>query len=146
MIDYYGLPEDAPGMKTRPPGVTAVERVRHVEDGIFQDLGSPAHFAPFLALHEFEAWLYSDIEVTASVMLAPDKVQELRQAVGGLNPEEINEGIESAPSKRLLRVFPAFRKALHGPTAAKRMGLDAIRSRCPHFNEWMKRLEQAALA
>lgn len=145
LIDYYGLPEDTPGMKTRPSGVTAVERVRHVEDGIFRDLGSPAHFKPFLALHEFEAWLFSDLEVTASVLLAPDKAHKLRLVVAGLPPEEINEGTETAPSKRLLRVFPEFRKTLHGPTAAKRIGLDVIRSCCPHFNEWMERLERAAL-
>lgn len=146
MIDYYGLPGDAPGMNTRPSGATARERVRHVENGIFQDLGSPVHFAPFLALHEFEAWLFTDIEATAAVIPAPEKARELQLAVVGLQPEEINEGITTAPSKRLLQVFPSFRKALHGPVAAKRIGLQKIRSKCPHFEQWLVRLERHAHA
>ena len=31
MIDYYGLPEDTPGMSSRP-SAPAIHRVRHVED------------------------------------------------------------------------------------------------------------------
>jgi hypothetical protein len=56
-------------------------------------------------------------------------------------PEEIDEGPESAPSKRIADLFPAYRKALHGPTTAARIGLDQIRKECPHFNEWLKKLE-----
>jgi hypothetical protein len=144
VIDYYGLPDDAPGMKTRPSGVTATERVRHVENAIFQDLGAPVHFVPFLALHEFEAWLFCDLAKTAAVIPAREKALELQSTVAGLEPEEINEGATTAPSKRLLRVFPSFRKALHGPAAAKRIGLEAIRSKCPHFDQWVKRLEHYA--
>jgi hypothetical protein len=146
IIDYYGLPDDTPGMKKRPPGAMARERVRHVENAIFQDLGGPAHFVPFLALHEFEAWLFADITATAAVIPAREKAGELQLAVAGLEPEDINEGVETAPSKRLLRVFPSFRKALHGPAAVQRIGLEAIRAKCPHFDEWVKRLEAFASA
>lgn len=144
VIDYYGLPDDTPGMNTRPPGATARVHVRHVENSIREDLGSPVHFAPFLALHEFEAWLFTNTEETAASVLAPEKARELQLAMTGLEPEDINEGFETAPSKRLLRVFPSFRKALHGPTAAQRIGLGAIRARCPHFDQWVKRLEAFA--
>ena len=144
IIDYYGLPDDTPGMKARPAGASARERVRHVENAISRDLGSPSHFVPFLALHEFEAWLFTDIETTAAVIPAQEKAHELHSAVAGLEPEEINEGSTTAPSKRLLRVFPGFQKAVHGPVAAKRIGLCAIRARCPHFDEWLKRVEAFA--
>ncbi len=50
-------------------------------------------------------------------------------------------GDGTAPSKRLMKVFPSFRKTLHGPTAAKRIGLAAIRLRCPHFDGWISKLE-----
>lgn len=142
MIDYYGLPSDTPGMSNRPVG-RAIDRVKHVEEAIFNDLGSP-YLLPFLALHEFEALLFVDHETTASVIPAPEKAFELLAIAGGAEPEDINEDPETAPSKRLKRVFPSFRKTLHGPTAAKRIGLSALRSRCPHFDSWISRLEKHA--
>lgn len=143
LIDYYGLPEDTPGMANRPPAL-AIQRVRHVEQAIFHDFGSPRHFMPFLALHEFEALLFVDPEVTATVIPAREKAAELLAAAGGLAPEDINENRDTAPSKRLKQVFPSFKKTLHGPTAAKRIGLEAIRASCPHFDCWITRLEQFA--
>lgn len=143
LIDYYGLPADTPGMSGRPIA-SARERVMHVENSIHQNLGSPPHFIPFLALHEFEALLFTDHEITAAVIPAREKAPELLAASGGLEPEDINEHPDTAPSKRLMQVFPSFKKTLHGPTAAKRIGLAAIRARCPHFDNWISQLETYA--
>jgi len=143
MIDYYGLPTDTPGMSSRP-SAPAIQRVRHVEDAIFQNVGCPGHFRPFLALHEFEALLFTDTEITASVIPAREKAAALLAASKGAEPEDINENPATAPSKRLQQVFPTFKKTLHGPTAAKRIGLDAIRARCPHFNDWILWMESLA--
>ena len=41
-------------------------------------------------------------------------------------------------------VFPAYRKALHGPIAAGRIGLERIRTECPHFGDWLQRMETLA--
>lgn len=140
LIDYYGLPTDTPGMGDRPMG-SAVERVTHVENAIHTDMGSPKNLIPFLALHEFEALLFTDPQITAATLLERDKADALTQIASGLQPEEINEHVESAPSKRIVSVFPAFRKTLHGPTAAKRIGLSKLREKCPHFNQWLDRIE-----
>jgi len=59
-------------------------------------------------------------------------------------PEDINETPEGAPSKRILRIFPGYRKLLHGPTIAERIGLKTIREQCPHFDDWLTRLEAYA--
>ncbi|HYM59599.1 MAG TPA: DUF4276 family protein, partial [Thermoanaerobaculia bacterium] len=67
LLDYYGLPSDFPGMKTRPNG-TPQQRVSHVEQAIRQHFGSPHHFIPFLALHEFEAWLFASPDALPRVM------------------------------------------------------------------------------
>lgn len=144
LIDYYGLPDDTPGMSDRPPASSARDRAMHVESTLFLEVGSPRHFLPFLVLHEFEALLFVDHEITAGVIPAFEKAGELLAVAGGLEPEEINEQSETAPSKRLMKVFPSFRKTLHGPTAAKRIGLPAIRARCPHFDDWMTQLETIA--
>ena len=143
LIDYYGLPIDTPGMSTRPVG-TPRERIQHVEGALKEDLGYRENFLPFLLLHEFEALLFADHEITAAVIPAREKAPELFNISEGKEPEEINEMPEKAPSKRLLQVFPSFRKTLHGPTAAKRIGLSKIREKCPHFDGWLSELENFA--
>jgi hypothetical protein len=67
------------------------------------------------------------------------KFEAIRASVA--TPEEINERPGCAPSKRIADLCPAYRKALHGPTTAKRIGLEQIRIECPNFNDWLKRLE-----
>ncbi len=59
-------------------------------------------------------------------------------------PEEIDDRPQFAPSKRIERLFPGYRKTLHGPMAAKRIGLDPIRAECPHFSGWLAKLEEFA--
>lgn len=53
------------------------------------------------------------------------------------SPEEINEGPTTAPSKRLLGLFPGYQKTLYGPMAAAAQGLAPLRAACPHFNQWV---------
>ena len=52
----------------------------------------------------------------------------------------------TAPSKRLIQEVPAYKhlKSIAGPAIAARIGLTVLRNRCPHFNEWVTRLEQLA--
>lgn len=145
LIDYYGLPLDFPGMASRPARGTPLERAEHVEREIAADLGSPRNLLPFLALHEFEAWLFSSADVLPATMGAQDRTNEfaaIRDAFA--NPEEINDGETTAPSKRITALFRGYRKSVHGPLVAGRIGLEAIRSQCPHANEWIESLEQYA--
>lgn len=145
MLDYNGLPGDFPGMKNRPNG-TPQQRVSHVEQAIWQHFGSPRNFIPFLALHEFEAWLFSSPDELPRVM-AEDRAQPelaaIRESVS--TPEEIDERPEFAPSKRIEALFPGYRKTLHGTRAAAQIGLARIRAECPHFHEWLIKLENLAV-
>ncbi len=142
MLDYYALPNDFPGMSPRL-GHSPVERVEHIENAIADHFGRPQNFIPFLALHEFEAWLFSSPEELPRVMTAKIKQQEFSAICAEFStPEEINEHPESAPSKRIISLFPAYKKTLHGPTVAKRIGLEKIRLQCPHFSLWLKKLEE----
>jgi len=145
MLDYDRLPPDFPGMNSRPSSGTPSQRVAHVETAIAQHFNSPSNFAPFLALHEFETWLFFSPTELPRVMTEPRKQPEfaaIRDSVA--TPEEINERPQFAPSKRIETLFPAYKKTLHGPTIAGRIGLEQIRAECPHFNGWMSRLENFA--
>ena len=57
-------------------------------------------------------------------------------------PEHINNGLKTAPSKRILSLLLEYRKTLHGPLIAEDIGLDAIRNECLHFNAWVELLSQ----
>jgi hypothetical protein len=145
IVDYYGLPNDFPGMQNRPPG-NALRRLQHVEKKIAEDFGNHPRFVPFLALHEFEAWLFSSPNVIPKVLTTMQNAEAFAQICKAFDsPEEINEGTDTAPSKRILKLFPGYAKTLHGPLAAERIGLQIIRTQCPHFAAWLQRLEQYAL-
>ena len=144
LLDYNGLPSDFPGMDNRPPGIP-IQRVTHVESAIAKYFECPPNFLPFLALHEFEALLFSSSTELPRVMIETRKTAKFAEIPRCFdNPEEINEQPESSPSKRILKLFPAYRKVLHGPVVAQRIGLSAIRSTCPHFASWLSMLEQFA--
>lgn len=145
MLDYYRLPGDFPGMGTRPMNGTPLQRVVHIENAVAQHFGNPPNFRPFLALHEFEAWLFASPDELPRVMTETTKqpaFAAIRDSV--TTPEEINERPQHAPSKRIETLFPAYKKTLHGPITAGRIGLAQIRAECPHFNEWMGALETFA--
>jgi len=107
---------------------------------------NPSRFIPYVVMHEFEGLLFSDCTKLGSGIGRPDLVphfQKIRDSF--TTPEEINDSSETAPSKRLLKLVPGYEKPLLGTLAALEIGLDAIRSACPHFHSWLNRLEAAAL-
>jgi hypothetical protein len=142
IIDYYGLPKDCPGLNTRPPGGKPLERVMHVEDELRKYIAD-SRFRPFLALHEYEAWLFTDGESLPTVI---DASKEEAQRFAALcsnfpNPEDIDDGPDTAPSKRIKGIFPSYKKTLHGPLVVEWLTLDRIRASCPHFGDWLAWLE-----
>ena len=64
--------------------------------------------------------------------------------IGSLSPEEIDDGEQTAPSKRLIREVPAYYslKPVAGPLIVAEIGLPNLRSACPHFDEWVSTLER----
>jgi len=147
MLDYYRLPSDFPGMASRPPYGTPMQRVTHVENAIAEHFHSPSNFLPFLVLHEFEAWLFSSPAELPRALTEPRKQPEFEAIRKGVaTPEEINERPGFAPSKQIEKLFPAYRKTLHGPMIAARIGLERIRAECPHFNDWLMKLEHFAVS
>lgn len=140
MLDYYGLPSDFPGMADRPKG-SSEARVRHVEDA-FAAAINHARFLPFLVLHEFEALLFAAPEHIGDVLGDPTGSKRLLREVAGMAPEAVNDGNSTHPAARILRCFGEYQKRLHGPRIAARIGLSAIRQRCPHFDAWVSRLEK----
>ena len=61
-------------------------------------------------------------------------------------PEDINDDVRTAPSKRIAQLAPGYNKPTEGSLGALAIGLDTIRACCPLFNEWLTKLEQLGTA
>lgn len=136
MIDYYGLPDDVPGMSTRPSG-GAEQRVEHVEHALADAVGDP-RFVPHLTLHESESWVFAAAKQLGDLYGDQDLAARLTAdvvAAGGA--ELVNDDPSTAPSKRLLRYRAGYAKVLDGPLAVGELGLPSLRARCPHLDRWL---------
>jgi len=69
-----------------------------------------------------------------------EQIEAIVQRAGG-EPEQINDGVETCPSRRLKALFPHYDKKFHGPSICQRIGLSNIRRACPRFNDWLIKLE-----
>ena len=140
MFDYYAFPPDAPGMADRPRG-SPHDRVLHVESALVKTIGSK-RFLPNLVLHEIEAWVLADCTRLGQVMGDGGPAVELDRAVRlESGPEMVNDGVDTAPSKRIVSAYPQYTKTVDGPCVIADAGLDSIRSSCPHMNDWLREVE-----
>ncbi|HEY7545786.1 MAG TPA: DUF4276 family protein [Blastocatellia bacterium] len=143
MFDLYGLPDDFPNLTAARRQSDPYQKVRLIEEGMAADIRS-RRFIPYVQLHEYEGLLFSRLEAIDEVMslYARSKLNDLRGIRNQFNtPEEINDGATTAPSKRLIELYPSYDKVAFGVLISKRIGLETIRQECPHFNEWMSRIE-----
>jgi hypothetical protein len=139
-IDYYGLPSDFPGMTSKPSG-NAIQKASHIETEWKRQI-SDGRFQPYLMTHEFEALLFSKPEEISAALNNQGAQSGLAQVrTSFLSPEEINENPETAPSRRIMAICPGYRKSVHGPIVANRIGLQVMRAQCTHFSDWLHWLE-----
>jgi len=138
MFDLYALPSDFPGFAAAARQSNPYDRVHALEQALADDIGY-ARFIPYIQLHEFEALVLADLEHQHAIARLVDEVQNDASARG--NPEMINDGKDSAPSKRILREIPEYDKVNAGPLTVERIGIPRLRASCRHFDEWIRRLE-----
>jgi hypothetical protein len=113
MIDLYAI-------HAQFPGLDEAEKLRHLpykrvellEQHFAKDIGDP-RFIPYIQLHEYEAYLFADPtwfeyfynhhtnEIAALQAIADSKD----------SPELINDGQQSAPSKRIIAHLPDYEGA-----------------------------------
>ena len=139
MLDYHGLPKGFPGKNTLQ-GATPYRRVAYLEQAFWADIGEP-RFLPYLMLHEFEAFLFGDLNAVFEKVGSRITPREFGDLSRFSSPEEINDGEQTHPAARLQQHLPNFRKLSDGLTVVERIGLLRIRQKCPHFDEWLKKLE-----
>jgi hypothetical protein len=146
LLDLYGLPSDFPGKDRNVRNANdPTPYVLALEAAFGQDIGDP-RFLPYLQLHEYETLLYSDLDAFAIAFEnCQNAVEQLKDDVKDFPTiEHINDSQRTAPSKRIIRVLPNYkgRKAVAGPDIAEYIGLARLREKCPHFDAWLKAIEQ----
>ncbi len=141
LLDFYGLPEDFPGLTEALSVGNPYRKVAAVQERFAAELNHQ-QFIPFLALHEFEAWLFSAPEVVAAhfgkTPLA-NQLQSVVQKAGA--PELINHGVDTHPKAQLRSLVGGYKETSDGPTLLEKIGIAAVRAACPHFDGWLRRLE-----
>lgn len=143
MIDLYALPQEFPGWAEARQSTHSQNRITILESSLETDIND-RRFLPYIQLHEFEALLYCDLsQLQKRIAGSAPGLTRLTNEVSGIPPEEINDGTTTAPSKRIIRHVPIYErsKVRVGVAAAAAIGLPALRSKCPHFNSWVNRLE-----
>ncbi|HML75621.1 MAG TPA: DUF4276 family protein [Anaerohalosphaeraceae bacterium] len=156
MFDFFRIDADWPG-KREISDVTnsgrylpAIDKARIVENAtyntindIFSDYLPAQRFIPYIEMHEFEALLFSNASILASIIGVEESQINLILDEHG-EPEEINDGPETAPSKRLMNLKHDYRKVAMGKTISEAIGVQAMRDKCKHFNAWLTKIEQLA--
>ena len=104
-----------------------------------------SQFIPYVQLHEFETLLLVDIDKLK--VMYPDRktyIDRLKKEIRNENVELINDGTETAPSKRIIAAIPDHegQKSTVGSIVTQDIGIDLLKKNCQHFNEWVTKLEE----
>lgn len=148
MFDLYALPDDFPGFEKRKTISDPYSKVYALEKD-FADAINDIRFIPYIQLHEFEALLFCGIGHI--VTLYPGCEKRCEQLTKDLqkieNPELINNSPNTAPSRRIIRAIEGDKKTHYnynkpktGKFVTKKIGVDELRLKCRHFNEWVEKL------
>jgi hypothetical protein len=142
LIDFYKLRSDFPKFEVAQKIADKIERVTFLEVACAEDIGD-YRFVPYIQLHEFEALLFTKWDGFADIGLSELAQSEIRQILNDFpNPEMLNDGTLTAPSKRLERLFQPnkYNKPFYGNYIALENGFEAILEKCPRFKNWIERL------
>ena len=152
MVDYYALPQTGGAVW---PGRAAADncifedKAETVQAALLADVCEELggnfdsnRFVPYVMMHEFEGLLFSNPTRFGQGIGRPDlspQFQAIRDSFS--TPEEINDSPQTAPSKRIIQLFPTYQKPLMGTLAILAIGLESIRQECPLFRNWVDLLE-----
>ena len=138
LVDFYGFRD-----KTTETREELEQRIFEAVEHKIRRSWNQTRAFPYIQQHEFEALLFSDVNAFACLGHVSEgcvtKLVRIRSQFS--TPEDINDNKDTAPSKRISRLMPRYRKVVDGPLVAAEAGLEAIRAECPRFDKWVTRLE-----
>lgn len=147
MFDLYGLPKDFPRLDEIRRASSAAMRIAIAERALEQAIlgfSEGRWFIPYVQQHEVEALVLACLEDLGRVLDAKGDLEGLAALsleLGDTPPEDVNDGEETAPSKRLIRHIPGYDKLTYCEYALFDVSMPTLAERCPHFGQWLARLE-----
>lgn len=134
-VDFFRLPTDFPFYTTDSAKVDDIQKA--MKERIAESVPAFREFHPYIQLHEFEALLFSDIKGFELVLDDQKQLEEIAKIQSDFpNPEDINGGAQTAPSKRLAQIFN-YDKIADSGLILEEIGLKTIRDKCPRFRVWL---------
>lgn len=144
-IDYYGIYEHHNFINWNVAEAEPIKSIRIsiLEEGMKKDLDANINFIPFILLHEFETLAFCNYETFEDIYESNEaRFHKLKEICDNHpNPEDINNGIATAPSKRLNKYIKRYKKTSDSINITTKIGLEKIRSMCPGFDAWITKLE-----
>lgn len=151
LIDFYALPADFPkyseiiGLKDKLEVVQKLENA--IVDDISEIFGDVSNkLFPYIQLHEFEAFVFAANRALFDFYAENEAdFAAIQKIVTDYpNPEDINQGKSTAPSKRLHQLIPGYSKVNHGVAIVQNAGIDVLFQKCTRFKIWVEMLIENA--
>ncbi len=140
LIDFFRLQTDFPKYSEAKAITDKQRRVNFLEKAIAEQINH-FRFIPYIQLHEFEGLLFSDFKGYDLMNISQQNQRKLEDIIAHYtNPELLNDGELTAPSKRLENLINGYRKKLHGIIIAEGIGIETILAKCPRFANWVEEL------
>lgn len=157
LFDRYGLPSDWPGLAESKQTAELAQAHSRLCQAMHSEVSGKMgpdfrarRFLPYIQFYEIEAFLFATPNETARVLGNNAQAEDLQEVVnekGGC--ENINDGATTAPSKRIIALFPTYKKGkginAHLPRICTEVGLQTLRAACPLLNRWVEQLASLAL-
>jgi hypothetical protein len=145
MIDFYRLPANFPAHEIASKMPDRHARFVKLETALAAQIDYP-RFVPYIQMHDFEALLFSDVSRFSIAFpeqpAALTRLAAIRSSFS--TPEHIDDGPETAPSKRIQAIYPEYEKTAAGPLIAEGIGIERMLAECPHFAAWVANLRELA--
>lgn len=150
LIDFYALPIDFPKYEEAKKIPDKKKRVVFLENAVKEEIEFSRgknfpHFFPYIQIHEFEALIFSSFdgfELYEDNKIRKSEIEKILEEFS--NPEDINDGKDTAPSKRLLQNISGYNKIKDGNMMLEEIGMQKILEKCPRFREWVEKIIDTA--
>lgn len=133
LLDFFRLPTNFPNYSTDK------RQIPTIEQRMYEVFNTP-NFIPYIQQYELEALFFSKLEAFELSIDTKKQLQEIGAIITAYpNPEDINGGADTAPSKRLETIF-GYKKGIHVEFILDELTIPVIRAKCPRFDTWIEKL------
>lgn len=140
-FDFFRLPTSLPRYTTDGNAIEEVESAMHKD--LKNSIPNLQDFIPYIQKYEYEALLFSGME-GFEYLIDDEESLSVLQSINDEypNPEDINGGAETSPSKRLMKIFD-YHKVGDSEDIIVILGFEKIYDKCPRFAQWYNYLLEA---